>query len=254
MDVAVLKASVHTDDRGFLEGLAAETFWEYLRPLLKGKVHSGKDRVRQLITDMTGNPDGGVTPFLKEHAKLQNHHDLPRYLLHMKAKCDDMEKVVPTSTGDSVERSKMDAADFLKAVVTHVSRFLPKLLTQFVQTKASAKDPFTIAIIEAEVLSLESGGMIDQSLGTMVMCGDVDRRTKQHQARAVWRDPSSIFGAGGGSGTLVSGLNYDNLPDGMNFVQQRNMAPTSHGTEREVEHQSEFKRGLFRPIWASHHR
>ena len=99
MDVAVLKAFVHMDDRGFLEGLTAETFWEFLRPLLKGKVHSGKDRVRQLITDMTGNPDGGLTPFLKEPAKLQNQHDLPRYLLYMKAKYGDMEEVSPTSVG-----------------------------------------------------------------------------------------------------------------------------------------------------------
>jgi hypothetical protein len=224
MDVAVLKAFVHMDDRGFLEGLTAETFWEFLRPLLKGKVHSGKDRVRQLITDMTGNPDGGLTPFLKEPAKLQNQHDLPRYLLYMKAKCGDMEEVVPTPTDGSVGRSKMDAADSLKAVVTHVSRLLPKLLTQFVQTKASAKGPFTIAIIEAEVSSLESGGMVDQSLGTMAMYGGVDRRTKHHQTRAVWRGPSSMFAAGGGtSGALVSGLNYGNLPDGMNFDQQRNM-------------------------------
>jgi hypothetical protein len=86
--------------------------------------------------------------------------------------------------------------------------------------------------------------MIDQSLGAMAVSGDVDRRTKQHQVRAVWRSSPSMFAAGGGSGALVSGLGYGNLPDGMDFDQQRNMAPTSHGTEREVEHKSEFQRGL----------
>jgi hypothetical protein len=91
---------------------------------------------------MTGNPDGGATPFLKEHAKLQNQHDLPRYLLYMKAKYGDMEEVSPTSVGDSVERSKMDAADFLKTVVTHVARLLPKLMSQFVQHQGECQGPF----------------------------------------------------------------------------------------------------------------
>jgi hypothetical protein len=71
-------------DRGFLDGLSEDTFWEFLRFLVKGRTHSGKDRAKELVTYITGIPDGGVQPIKEKHVRLQNAHDLPRYLLHMK--------------------------------------------------------------------------------------------------------------------------------------------------------------------------
>ena len=82
MAVTALKAFVHEDDRGFLDGLSEDTFWEFLRPLVKGRTHSGKDRAKELVTDITGIPDGGVQPIKEKHVRLQNAHDLPRYLLY----------------------------------------------------------------------------------------------------------------------------------------------------------------------------
>jgi hypothetical protein len=63
--------------------LSEDTFWEFLRPLFKGRTHSGKYRVKELVTDITGIPDGGVQPIKEKHVRLQNAHDLPRYLLYM---------------------------------------------------------------------------------------------------------------------------------------------------------------------------
>ena len=37
MAVTALKAFVHEDDRGFLDGLSEDTFWEFMRPLVKGR-------------------------------------------------------------------------------------------------------------------------------------------------------------------------------------------------------------------------
>jgi len=224
MAVTALKAFVHEDDRGFLDGLSEDTFWEFLRPLVKGRTHSGKDRVKELVTNITGIPDGGVQPIKEEHVRLQNAHDLPRYLLYMKKKFADMEKVVSSSPHDNVERAKMDPSDFLETVVTQVAKFLPRLGTQYIQTKSSATGPFTIAIIETEVTQLEIGGLIDQAKGSggvETAPGRGDRQARIHQARAAWRDPADVFAASSGRGTLVSGLDYDGLQDGESFDPQR---------------------------------
>ena len=74
-----------------MDGLSEDTFWEFLCPLVKGRTHSGKDRVKELVTDITGIPDGGVQPIKEKHVRLQNAHDLPRYILYMKKKFADMD-------------------------------------------------------------------------------------------------------------------------------------------------------------------
>jgi hypothetical protein len=107
--------------------------------------------------------------------------------------------------------------------------------THYIQTKSSATNPFTIAIIETEVTQLEIGGLIDHqakgSRGVETAPVRGDRHARIHQARAAWRDPADVFAASGGRGTLVSGLDYDGLQDGESFDPQRNMGPTSYGSE-----------------------
>jgi hypothetical protein len=55
MGVVALKEFVHEQDVGFLDGLTEETFWPALTPLIKGRIHSVKDGVLAVVSEMTGN-------------------------------------------------------------------------------------------------------------------------------------------------------------------------------------------------------
>ena len=88
--VIALKAFVHPQDIGFVDDLKEENFWEVLTPLLEGSVHSVKERVRELVTQMSGNMYGSVQPIQDRHQKLVVIHDLPRYMHHMKRALKDM--------------------------------------------------------------------------------------------------------------------------------------------------------------------
>jgi hypothetical protein len=55
-----------------------------------------------------------LQPIKEEHVRLQNAHDLPRYLLYVKKEFADMEKAVPSSPHDNVERAKTGPSDFLE--------------------------------------------------------------------------------------------------------------------------------------------
>jgi hypothetical protein len=52
--------------------------------------HSVKERVRELVRQMSGNMYGSVQPIQDRHQKLVVIHDLPRYMHHMKRALKDM--------------------------------------------------------------------------------------------------------------------------------------------------------------------
>jgi hypothetical protein len=78
-----------------------------------------------------------------------------------------MEKVVPSSPHDNVERAKMGPSDFLENG-GHSGGEVSASTEYAVHTDQEQCDynPFTIAIIEREVAQLEIGGWIDQAKGS----------------------------------------------------------------------------------------
>lgn len=225
LGVIALKAIVHKHDTGFVENVTEENFWIVLTPMIEGTIHSVKDRVRELVTSMTGNPYGAVQPIQKNHAQLVIMHDLPRYLMFMRNAFQKMTEL------EGAESSKMDAEDYLETIVTHVSRFIPRMAEQFRQDRYSITRPFTLQIVETEVRALERGGQINQAQSSAAgKASSEGRRVDIHRAGVSIHDPSTFLEPSGGSGTLQSGLNYNNLPYGENFDPQRNMGATGHGS------------------------
>ena len=209
----------------FVENVTEENFWIVLTPMIEGTIHSVKDRVRELVTSMTGNPYGAVQPIQKNHAQLVIMHDLPRYLMFMRNAFQKMTEL------EGAESSKMDAEDYLETIVTHVSRFIPRMAEQFRQDRYSITRPFTLQIVETEVRALERGGQINQAQSSAAgKASSEGRRVDIHRAGVSIHDPSTFLEPSGGSGTLQSGLNYNNLPYGENFDPQRNMGATGHGS------------------------
>ena len=48
-------------------------------------------------------------------------------------------------------------------MVTHVSRCIPHIATQYRQRRYSVTDPFSIEIVDTEVRAMIQGGQIDQA-------------------------------------------------------------------------------------------
>jgi len=251
LGVMVLKAILHPEDLGFMDNLREETFWKNLLPLIQGKVFSPKDRVREIMVELTGNATGMSRPIQPSHARLQGVHDLPRYLDYMKQKYDEMEEV----EGDrQLDRSKMDQDEFLMHIVSHVKPFLPKVENQYEQFLHDEVNPFGLAMIWKGVTLMERHGKISRKLGSTFTTDADGRSVGLHRMRteqtrkgaqkaetdrpqmANVHDPTSFFERSfqdGAGASLRSGLNYDAVEHGENFNAQRNLAPTSHGSFRE---------------------
>jgi hypothetical protein len=254
LGVIVLKAILHPEDLGFMDDLREETFWNNLLPLIQGKIFSPKDRVREIMVELTGNVTGMSRPLQSSHARLQSLHDLPRYLDYMQQKYDAMEEVEGEK---QLDRSKMDEDEFILHIVGHVKRFLPKVEDQYEKFLHDETTPFGLAMTWKGVALMERNRKINRKLGSTFAIDADGRTVGMHRMRtdqprkgastteadrsnsANVHDPTSFFERNfqdGAGASLQSGLNYDAVPHGENFNPQRNLAPTAHGSTLDTTH------------------
>jgi hypothetical protein len=99
-----------------VEGLGPMSFWPVMEPLMRGKIFSPKQKVKQFLQLLSGNVHGAVGA---QHNYRRQQHDLVRYLAYMQSTLAKLRSV------DGHERHcVLDDEDFMEHIITHVGPFM----------------------------------------------------------------------------------------------------------------------------------
>jgi hypothetical protein len=116
MTVQASMSMFDSHDAHLVEGLGPMSFWPVMEPLMRGKIFSPKQKVKQFLQLLSGNVHGAVGA---QHNYRRQQHDLVRYLAYMQSTLAKLRSV------DGHERHcVLDDEDFMEHIITHVGPFM----------------------------------------------------------------------------------------------------------------------------------